>query len=167
LKAAAFALRRSAHAVAFEAASRNRIHGITAVLSSDRAINLINGSNANRIDHNTSADNRGSGLRLIASDYNVVVNNTLTRNVIAGMGGFTAHHTLFRHNVVIDNGDNGIFWADAATDNRIEDNRISDNPGIGSRSTRRTATWSSATTCREAPKTSHSAETATSSSPTT
>jgi parallel beta-helix repeat protein len=119
------------HAVAFDAASHNRLHGITAIRNSDRAINVVNGSNANRIDGNTSADNGGSGLRLISSDYNLVENNTLTRNVVAGMGGFTAHHTLFRHNIVVDNGDNGIFWANAATDNRIEDNRISDNPGTG------------------------------------
>jgi parallel beta-helix repeat protein len=124
-------IREFDRAVALDAASHNRLHGLTTTLNSGRAINVDDGSNANHIYGNTASNNGRSGIALLSSDYNLVENNTLSGNVVAGMGGFTVRHSVIRHNVVSDNGDNGIFWGAGSEDNRIEDNTISGSPGFG------------------------------------
>jgi parallel beta-helix repeat protein len=93
--------------VRLEGASDNRLDALAVRDSSGRNIELVDGSNANRIDHNTSSGSPRSAIALVSSDGNVV------------------QHNLASHNHV------GIFLTAGSDDNRVEGNTASDTEDAG------------------------------------
>jgi parallel beta-helix repeat protein len=89
-------------------ASENLLRQLTVTGSSGRGITLEEGSNGNRIENNTSADNRNrGGIVVVSSDGNLIERNTLSGNHV------------------------GVGLLDGSTGNRVEDNSLADNPQWG------------------------------------
>jgi Periplasmic copper-binding protein (NosD) len=116
-------------------ASHNRILRLVATRNGDaeigRAILLDDGSDWNRIAHNDASANGRSGVAILDSHHNLVAHNRLALNGVAGMGIFGGADNRVVANVVVDNGENAIFWGAGTTGGLVAQNRIVGNPEAG------------------------------------
>jgi parallel beta-helix repeat protein len=111
-----------------EGAQVNTLEGNESSGNDDAGIRLLGGSNQNTID-----DNNTSGIRIVDSYENSVIDNRTLYNALGGIGLVASGGNAISDNKTLDNGANDLFLDEASQSlgNTFEDNKYVTSSGIG------------------------------------